>query len=203
MSNIYRIITLLLIISITACVSNQSEVIAANDEDKDIGLGGTGMVANTGNGLGGTGIVGQITGYGSVFVNGIEVEYDNDTAFTINGKTATPQQLEIGDVVEILTIDANPHTQAQVINLRHEIIGEVDSVEPHTYSFTIDGQSIVQSIDKPVFPEASTKTLLLTIATASFIISVLILSSIMVLTPLSKASFTSCKLLVSTSILKL
>ena len=163
MSNIYRIITLLLIISVAACVSNQSEVIAANDEDKDIGLGGTGMVANTGSGLGGTGIIGEITGFGSVFVNGIEVEYDNDTAFTINGETAAPQQLEIGDVVEVLTIDAKQHTQAQVINLRHEIIGEVQSVEAHTYSFTINGQSIVQSIGKSTLPEVGT-----TVAVAGF-----------------------------------
>ena len=161
MRHIYRIITLLLIISITACVSNQSEVIAANDEDTDIGLGGTGMLANTGSGqggsgLGGTGIIGEITGFGSVFVNGIEVEYDNHTTFTINGERAAPQQLVIGDVVEVLTVDAKQHTQAQVINLRHEIIGEVESVEAHTYSFTINGQSIVQSIGKSTLPEVGT-----------------------------------------------
>ena len=163
MSNIYRIITLLLVISIAACVSNKSTITAANDEDKDIGLGGTGMLANTGSGMGGTGIIGEITGYGSIFVNGIEVEYDNDTAFTINGETAAPQQLEIGDVVEILTTDANVHTQAQIINLRHEIIGRVESVEPHTYSFTINGQSIIQSIEKSTIPEVGT-----TVAVAGF-----------------------------------
>ena len=157
MKNIYRIITLLLIISITACVSSQSNIVAANDEDKDIGIGGTGMVAdtnsNTGSGLGGTGIIGEITGYGSIFVNGIEVEYDNDTAFTINGKTAAHQQLEIGDVVEILTVDAKQHTDAQIINLRHEVIGRVESVEPDTYSFTVRGQTIVQAINKGKQPE--------------------------------------------------
>lgn len=157
MNNIYRIITLLLVISITACVSSQSNIVAANDEDKDIGLGGTGMVAdtnnNTGSGLGGTGIIGEITGYGSIFVNGIEVEHDNDTAFTINGKTAAHQQLEIGDVVEILTVDAKQHTNAQIINLRHEVIGRVESVEPETYSFTVRGQAIVQAINKGKQPE--------------------------------------------------
>ena len=165
MNNIYRIITLLLVISITACVSSQSNIIAANDEDKDIGLGGTGMVADTGsgNGLGGTGIIGEITGYGSIFVNGIEVEYDNDTAFTVNGETAAPQQLEIGDVVEVLTVDSKQHTQAQVINLRHEIIGVVESVEPHTYSFTVNGQSIIQSVGKSTLPEVGT-----TVAVAGF-----------------------------------
>ena len=57
MNNILRKITFLLILSLAACVSNQSNMTAANDEDKDIGLGGTGMLANTdsdgGNGLGG------------------------------------------------------------------------------------------------------------------------------------------------------
>ncbi|MCK4705997.1 MAG: hypothetical protein KAT90_10970 [Gammaproteobacteria bacterium] len=160
MNNILRKITFLLILSLAACVSNQSNMTAANDEDEDIGLGGTGMLANTdsgdGNGLGGTGILGKITGYGSIFVNGIEIEYDSETAFTINGKKATPQPLEIGDVVEVLTIDNKQHTQAQKINLRHEIIGVVESVEPQTYSFTIQGQSIIQSIDKSIFPEVGT-----------------------------------------------
>ncbi|MBE9559268.1 MAG: hypothetical protein IMF15_00700 [Proteobacteria bacterium] len=164
MSNIFRFITLFLIVSIAACVSSQPNMTAANDEDKDIGLGGTGMVADSGgSGLGGTGIIGEITGYGSIFVNGIEVEYDNDTDFTIDGKTAAAQQLEIGDVVEILTTDANQHTEAQIINLRHEVIGRVESVEPHTYSFSINGQSIIQSIDRPALPEIGA-----TVAVAGF-----------------------------------
>ena len=155
MNKFYRIIILLWIVCLAACVSAQPNMaVAANDEDKDIGIGGTGMLANTGgSGLGGTGIVGEITGFGSIFVNGIEIEYDNETAFTIDGKTAAPQQLEIGDIVEVLTTDANKHTQAQIINLRHEIIGKVESVEPQTYSFTVHGQSVVQAIHKVALPE--------------------------------------------------
>ncbi len=161
MNKLYRIIIFLLAVSVTACVSTQSNMtVAANDEDKDIGLGGTGMLASTdsgaGSGLGGTGIVGKITGFGSIFVNGIEIEYDNETAFTIDGKTAAPQQLEIGDIVEVLTTDANKHTQAQIINLRHEVIGKVESVEPQTFSFTVHGQSVVQAIDKVDLPEVGT-----------------------------------------------
>ena len=167
MNNILRKITILLVLSLGACVSSQSNVVAANDEDKDIGLGGTGVVAGAdsgaGSGLGGTGILGEITGFGSIFVNGIEIEYDNKTAFSINGKTAVPQPLEIGDVVEVLTVDDKQHTQAQIINLRHEVIGVVESVEPQTYSFTVNGQSIVQSVVKSTFPEVGT-----TVAVAGF-----------------------------------
>ncbi|MCK4675157.1 MAG: hypothetical protein KAT61_04530, partial [Gammaproteobacteria bacterium] len=81
MNNIYRTITLFLILSLASCASSRLNMVAADDEDKDIGLGGTGMLADTGSGqtgsgMGGTGIIGEITGFGSIFVNGIEVEYD-------------------------------------------------------------------------------------------------------------------------------
>lgn len=152
MNNIYRIIILLLVISFTACTSTQQRLSATYDEDRDVGLGGTGILATMGDedndgGLGGTGILGEITGFGSIFVNGIEIEYDNDTPFTIDGKAASPQQLEIGDVVEVLAMDSANRTRARLINLRHEIIGRVDSVGPDTFSFTVEGQSIVQAID--------------------------------------------------------
>lgn len=152
MNNIYRIIILLLVIGSTACTQTPQKLADAYDEDKDIGLGGTGLSTAVGDedrdgGLGGTGILGEITGYGSIFVNGIEIEYDDDTPFTINGRASAPQQLEIGDVVEVFTMDSSNHTQAQVINLRHEVIGQVDSIGPDTFSFTVNGESIVQAID--------------------------------------------------------
>lgn len=153
---LFRSFIFLLIISLASCVSTQSNMTAANDEDQDIGLGGTGLLANTGSGLGGTGILGEITGYGSIFVNGIEVEYDSRTVFTIDGKAATYQQLEIGDVVEVLTTDDSQHTYAQKINLRHEVIGNVESVDPQTYSFKVHGQTVIQAIDKGALPEVKT-----------------------------------------------
>lgn len=167
MKHILRTVSILLLIGLSACVTAQTNLAATDDEDKDIGLGGTGMLASkdsgSGSGLGGTGILGEITGFGSIFVNGIEIEYDNKTAFTINGKTSEPQPLEIGDIVEVLTVDAEQHTQAQMINLRHEVIGVVESVEPETYSFTVNGQSVVQSIAISTFPEVGT-----TVAVAGF-----------------------------------
>lgn len=156
MSNMYRIIIFLLVTAIAACTTPQSNMtLAANDEDKDIGLGGTGMLAGTGSGsgLGGTGILGKITGFGSIFVNGIEIEYNNETAFTIDGKIAEPRQLEIGDVVEVLTTDGNNYTQAQIINLRHEVIGKVEAVDAQTFSFTVNGQSVIQPVHQLALPE--------------------------------------------------
>jgi hypothetical protein len=156
MKNIYPLIIFLLVLSITACVSNQSSINASNDEDQDIGLGGTGILANTGNGLGGTGIIGEITGFGSIFVNGVEIEYDSKTTFTVNGKAAAQQQLVIGDVVEVLTTNNKQYTSAKIINLRHEVIGRVDSVNIQDASFITMGQTVKVS-NKEVLPEKGTR----------------------------------------------
>ncbi len=167
MNSFTRISIFLLALGLAACASTQSNMVAASDEDKDVGLGGTGMLASTDgdadNGLGGTGILGEITGFGSIFVNGIEIEYDSGTSFTIDGQSAEYQQLEIGDVVEVLTTDANEYTRAQIINLRHEVIGKVEAIDPQTFSFTVQGQTVVQPVNKRLLPEVGS-----TVAVAGF-----------------------------------
>jgi hypothetical protein len=109
------------------------------------------------NGLGGTGILGEITGFGSIFVNGIEIEYDRETAFTVDGQSAKYQRLEIGDVVEVLTTNLDKHTHAQIINLRHEVIGKVETIDPQTFSFTMQGQTIIQPVNNSLLPEVGAK----------------------------------------------
>ena len=161
MNYIYRLIILLLVFGFTACTYNQPDLSAANDEDNDVGIGGTGMLAasesDSDSGIGGTGVLGEITGFGSIFVNGIEIEYDRETTFTINGEPAGYQQLEVGDVVEVLTTDQDKHTDAKIINLRHEVIGTVEAIDPQTFSFTVQGQTIVQPINKMSSPELGSR----------------------------------------------
>jgi hypothetical protein len=61
------------------------------------GIGGTGARAD--GGVGGTGIVGTITGFASVCVNGLEVHYDANTPVTVDGRAAPAGELAIGQVV--------------------------------------------------------------------------------------------------------
>jgi len=161
MKALSKIVLLLLFsINFTACTSTLSSLANGNDEDSDIGLGGTGLLANQlsdDSGIGGTGILGQITGFGSIFVNGIEVEYDDKTPFSINGNTTKYQPLHVGDIVEILTADTKDHTQAVAINLRHEVIGIVKSTDPATYSFMINDQKIIQPINSLPLPQEGTR----------------------------------------------
>src|ERR1700744_2787708 len=58
---------------------------AALDPRDGDGLGGTGVtsasrVAATGDGIGGTGIIGTISGFGSIIVNGLELQFDHTTS---------------------------------------------------------------------------------------------------------------------------
>ena len=147
MKAIYQFLIVALLISLTACTPVQLNTIATADEDQDIGMGGTGMLASKhspiDNGSAGIGIVGMVTGFGSIFVNGIEIEYDKDTPFTVNGKITDDQTIAIGDIVEILTTDENEYTTARSINIRHEIIGKVESIDRNAMTYKIQGQTIL------------------------------------------------------------
>ncbi len=63
----------LLLVLLVACIP------FAGAPASDRGIGGTGAPASgpviSDRGIGGTGIVGVVTGFGSVFVNGLEVAY--------------------------------------------------------------------------------------------------------------------------------
>jgi len=143
MINLYRLFVVLFMTILISCAPSRPQLSAGNDEDQDIGLGGTGKLATSDFGLGGTGIRGVITGFGSIFVNGIEIEYNNSTPILINGKKATNRNLNIGDIVEVLTTDNQQYTNAQIINVRHEIIGKVNSIDTNDSSFTILNQKVL------------------------------------------------------------
>ena len=49
---------------------------------------------------------------------------------------------------EILTTNDKTYTDAKIINLRHEVIGRVESVNKKMHSFKIQGQNIIQARNK-------------------------------------------------------
>ena len=72
------------------------------------GIGGTGQQAD---GIGGTGqklaVIGVITGFASICVNGEEVHFEDSTSVTVNGEPANTSSLAVGQVVSI-TADKTP-----------------------------------------------------------------------------------------------
>ena len=87
---------------------------------------GTGQMAERG--IGGTGIVGTITGFGSVCVDGVEVGIDPAAPVLMDGTPQTAASLSIGQVAAIAAETTPEGLQARSLSVRHEVTGPVQSV---------------------------------------------------------------------------
>lgn len=89
------------------------------------GIGGTGISPG---GIGGTGIIGTITAFGSVFVDGVEAVYAAGQAVTIDGRPATTDDLRLGQIVRLEADGGGARVQARDIAIVHEVIGPVTAI---------------------------------------------------------------------------
>ncbi|MDP2832897.1 MAG: DUF5666 domain-containing protein [Pseudomonadota bacterium] len=114
------------------------------------GLGGTGRQAD--GGLGGTGIVGTVTGFASVCVNGLEVHYDDTTPVTRNGLPVMAESLALGQVVVIEALG----TQGDEARLVAQRIGLLNVLEgPLTHA---PGEGVLLRVmGQPVMVDDSTR----------------------------------------------
>src|SRR5579875_2241442 len=104
-----------------------------DSQTADRGIGGTGAPATLADrGIGGTGIVGTITGFGSIWVNGLEIGTGQARVESDSGAGA----LAVGQVVAVQASGPEGALQAQSIAIRHEVAGPVTSVAP-------DGTAVV------------------------------------------------------------
>jgi len=106
------------------------------------GIGGTGI--DTG-GIGGTGIVGVITGFASVCVNGVEVHYDPSTPVASNGALRSASQLVVGQVVLIAAQGQGAQLTARSINAVYAVVGPVQSMDAQQGALQVMGQQLVDA----------------------------------------------------------
>ena len=98
------------------------------------GIGGTGIDPG---GIGGTGqradaevgVLGVITGFASVCVNGIEVHFDANTPVALNGDPASAKALGVGQLVSVLAVGTGTQARAQWIDVVDATVGPVTAVE--------------------------------------------------------------------------
>lgn len=112
------------------------------------GIGGTGIGDGEGNGgIGGTGIgvgigtgfVGRIDRFGSIWVNGAEIFYDEDIHVNFNGRVGVPSDLKIGHVVQLIAKPDNEGVlHATSLDVRYEVIGEVKTLNQNTATIFTD-----------------------------------------------------------------
>jgi hypothetical protein len=98
------------------------------------GIGGTGIDPG---GIGGTGqraeaelgVLGVITGFASICVNGIEVHYDAATPVSMNGQPASAGALGVGQVVAVRAVGSGTQARAREIDIVDAAVGPVTAVE--------------------------------------------------------------------------
>ncbi|HET6718575.1 MAG TPA: DUF5666 domain-containing protein [Rhodocyclaceae bacterium] len=101
----------------------------------DSGIGGTGHADAPGGGdggIGGTGIVGTITGFASICVNGLEVHYDDNVPVSDNGQPTHARGLAVGQVVAVEAGSSPRGLEARRIAVLHALVGPVTrSLDQH------------------------------------------------------------------------
>ena len=112
------------------------------------GIGGTGI--SDGGGIGGTGmraetelgVLGVITGFASICVNGIEVHYDAATAVSLNGQPVQADALALGQVVLVRALADEKQARARSIHIVAAAVGAVTAVEAGGAFIQVGGQRV-------------------------------------------------------------
>jgi hypothetical protein len=91
----------------------------------DRGIGGTGIDG----GIDGTGIIGTITRFGSIIVNGARVAFDSTLPVESLDGATTPQDFRIGHVVALETIERNGVLYARNARIRFPVAGLVTNID--------------------------------------------------------------------------
>jgi Domain of unknown function (DUF5666) len=90
---------------------------------------------------------GIVTGFGSVFVNGVRFETSSAT-FTINGKPGTQADLRVGHIVTVHGHrDGAGHSTADRIDFDDLVKGPVDSVDAAAGTLVVMGQTVLTDAD--------------------------------------------------------
>lgn len=111
----------------------------------DRGLGGSGILGED-RGLGGSGIragiIGVVTGFGSLCVNGYEVELDESSVVTIEGQPAREADIHLGQLVVIEADQAEGKLRAARVDVRLAAMGPVSTVSSDGKTLTLLGQTV-------------------------------------------------------------
>lgn len=106
------------------------------------GIGGTGSKLAEEGGIGGTGIIGTITGFASICVNGVEVHYDNNTPVTVDGRLTSVRELAVGQVVVTRALGFGQEVTAKHIAVVHAAVGPISHINHQTGEMHVLGQVV-------------------------------------------------------------
>lgn len=139
-------------LTLAACQTPRPQATAAAAspcrDEADRGIGGTGAPAGHARalaerGIGGTGIVGAITGFASVCINGLEVAVDPAVSVTVDGRPDAAAALRVGQVASIAAYGTGADLHADSISVRHAVSGPVLAVSGEGSVLDVAGQPVL------------------------------------------------------------
>jgi len=113
-------------------------------EDPTSGFGGTGRASS---GFGGTGVIGTITEFGSIWVNGIEIGYGDLTQ--ISSDLKIQDTLKLGQQVILETMKNDHKALTKQIHIYYPVAGEITSVSEerlvinHEHAVNFNQQTLI------------------------------------------------------------
>jgi len=119
--------------------------VQAGKKTAERGIGGTGVTNGPGladRGIGGTGIVGIITGFASICVDGLEVGIEPSTPVRIGDSPASASALRAGQLVVVTAHGPSGMLRASDVAVRFEVSGPVQRVEASGSRLVVAGQSV-------------------------------------------------------------
>ena len=138
-------VALISLLAACASVPTVPHQTAAIDPKNGDGLGGTGIQmaqVQPGDGLGGTGIIGTISGFGSIIVNGLELEFDHSTAVVNDGRPTSLDELRIGQVIQGVARQKDGRMHLESLDIQHAVSGPITAVDYLEQTMTVLGQNI-------------------------------------------------------------
>ena len=105
------------------------------------GVGGTG-ISNDNGGIGGTGIVGTITGFASICVNGVEVHFNKNVPVSENGIASSSTRLAVGQVVAVEAFNSRRGLEAGRISILHAYEGPLTALPRDSMPMRVMGQPV-------------------------------------------------------------
>jgi hypothetical protein len=133
---------------LSACATAPQQSTQLDPKNGD-GLGGTGITSQTklaqvkaGDGIGGTGIIGTISGFGSIIVNGLELEYDRSTTVETDGRPAALEELKIGQVVQGTARMKGDKLYLDTLEMQHAVTGPIESIDHEQQVLIVLGQTV-------------------------------------------------------------
>ncbi|MCX5497183.1 DUF5666 domain-containing protein [Kaistia dalseonensis] len=112
---------------------------AQDDKPADRGIGGTGISRSGVDNV--YGFVGTIERFGSIFVNGVRIQYGRNVRVRIDGAPASVRDLRIGQVVRVTATARGDTYSTTAIDVTSIVVGRIEKVEGSR--LTVLGQTVI------------------------------------------------------------